>query len=199
MPAAESSCLDWNDGVNLSGPYPIEVDGFPLMVYCDMTTDGGGWTQLYDQDVAVPPGYELPATWAGAAGVNIDQPNAGHYSILYLIPEFEGATPGFEFFIDWPNDGNDFVRWKQDTNPFVGRDVRDIVQSPTNQVGCSLPFGGLAADGDVFSTMDGTTNVCWWWAIGTSAPLPPLADGIPAYGASDTGSLVATRTRLWVR
>jgi hypothetical protein len=193
-PAVASSCLDLrNDGVDVDGTYSIEVNSSPLTVYCDMTTDGGGWTQLYDQDVAQ--GYLPTATWA--AGVNTDQPNLGQYSILNLIDEFEGASAGFQFFIDWPNDGNDFVRWEQPKNPFdlPRGTVSNLVESPTNQVGCT-PFGGLAAEGKVASTMDGSTNSCWWWAIGTSAP---FGAGIPAYGTSDANSLVATRTRLWVR
>jgi hypothetical protein len=162
-----------------------------------MTTDGGGWTQLYDQDVAQ--GFLPTATWA--AGVNPGDPNMGQYSILNLIDEFEGASSGFEFFIDWPDDGDgsDFVRWEQSENPFDGRgSVSNVVQSPTNQIGCTA-FDGLAADGDGLSTLDGSTDFCWWWAIGTSAPFGG-GSGIPAYDNSDAGGrLVVTRTRLWVR
>ena len=122
----------------------------------------------------------------------------GHYSILNLISEFEGASSGFEFFIDWPDNGSDFVRWEQTVNPFNGRGtVSNIVQSPTGQVGCTS-FGGLGADGDGTSTLDGSTDICWFWAIGTWAPY--LNVGIPAYQGSDAGKLMATtRTRLWVR
>jgi hypothetical protein len=177
----------------MDGTYPIEVGGSTLTVYCDMTTDGGGWTQLYDQDVAL--GFETPAVWT--AGVNTGAPNMGHYSILNLMADFEGTTAGFEFFIDWPNDGADFVRWEQSEDPFVGRGaVSGIVQSPTNQFGCT-PFEGLAADLSGSSTLDGSSGRCWWWAIATSAP---YGGGIPAYDASDAGGrLAATRTRLWVR
>jgi hypothetical protein len=193
MGPVASSCLDLlNDGVDVDGTYSIVVGGSPLTVYCDMTTDEGGWTQLYDQDVAL--GFEPTAIWAG--GVNPDQPNMGHYSILSLMADFEGASPGFEFFIDWPNEGGGFVRWAQSENPFVGRGtVSSIVESPTNQTGCTA-FDGLGADNDGSSTLDGSSTTCWWWAIGTSAP---YGAGIPAYGNSDAGQLVATQTRLWVR
>ena len=194
MPPLASSCLELrNQGETVDGTYEIEVNGSTLTVYCDMTTDGGGWTQLYDQDASV--GFLPTTTWA--EGVNSDQPNGGQYSILDLIDAFEGGSPGFEFFLDWPNDGSDFVRWAQSDNPFTGRGVvTSIVQSPTNQIGCT-PFGGLAADGDGDSTMDGSTNNCWAWAVGTSAP---YGGGIPGYASSDAGSLIsAMRTRLWVR
>jgi hypothetical protein len=195
MPPVATSCLDLNDGMNTNGEYMIEVNGNPLTVYCNMTTDDGGWTQLYDQDVAVAPGYASTDDWAG--GINTQAPDSGHYSILNLISEFEGSESGFEFYIDWPDDGSDFVRWEQSLNPFDGRGtVSKIVRSPANQAGCGN-FGGLAADGDGFSTLDGSANFCWWWAIGTSAE---LGSGIPAYDASDVGGrFVATRTRLWVR
>jgi hypothetical protein len=64
-------------------------------------------------------------------------------------------------------------------------------------------FGGLAAEGDGISTLDGSTNACAWWAIGTTGPYgssqTPIDDVIPAYDTSDAGQLLATRTRLWVR
>jgi hypothetical protein len=194
MPITASSCLDLlNEGVNVDGTYTIEVNGSPLTVYCDMNTDEGGWTQLYDQDVAQ--GYLPAQTWAD--GVNITQPDSGQYSILNLIDDFEGNTSGFEFFIDWPNDGADFVRWQQSENPFDGRGLAggSVVQSPTGQEGCTT-FGGLGVENGGRAALAGSINQCWWWAVGTSQQ---YSAGIPAYLSSDASGLVATRTRLWVR
>jgi hypothetical protein len=197
MPPLASSCLDLlNAGETTDGIYAIEVGGNPLDVYCDMTRFGGGWTQLYDQDVAQ--GYLPTATWAG--GVNTTQPDSGQYSILNLIDDFEGSVPGFEFFIDWPFPPPTitltWIRWFQSLNPFSGRGIVAIAsEAPFNQVGCS-DFGGLASEADGLATLNGSTNFCAWWAIGTTRS---WADGIPAYENSDSGQLVATRARLWVR
>ncbi len=46
-PITATSCLDlYNAGVTSSGTYAIDpdLDGSPVNVYCDMTTDGGGYT-----------------------------------------------------------------------------------------------------------------------------------------------------------
>jgi len=70
----------------VSGIYEIEpVVGQPVLVYCDMSTDGGGWTLVGSsgastplQDVAIPyhgaltslsPGSANPGVWDGLAGV----------------------------------------------------------------------------------------------------------------------------------
>ncbi|KPK66440.1 MAG: hypothetical protein AMS21_02385, partial [Gemmatimonas sp. SG8_38_2] len=61
--------------------------------------------------------------------------------------------------------------------------------------GCTS-FDGLADDANGFSTLDGSTGSCAYWAIGTSAL---YGRGIPGYADSDGGALIATRARLWVR
>lgn len=197
----KTSCLEWRDaGATDDKTYVIEVGGGELSVYCDMNTRGGGWTQLYDQDV-VDRGY-LPTAddWVGP--VNVDEPDQGQYSILHLTAEFENTSGEFEFLMDWEEGRTDFVHWTQLLNPFDGRGGTPftINQSPMDQKGCTTEFGGLADDRDGSSLLDGAPDgTCWWWAVGTSMPYAFI--GIPAYGSSSPPSrqLIAKRTRLWVR
>ena len=43
-PRAKRDCLDWrNAGYKKDDLYTIHFDGSPKKVFCDMTTDGGGW------------------------------------------------------------------------------------------------------------------------------------------------------------
>lgn len=189
-----------------SGFYPISIGDTPYSAYCDMATDGGGWTQVFDQDVTVANGYLKASSWA--EGVNVQAPNSGQYSILAQLERLKGASPAFEFLLDWgaPNVGS--VEWTQVENPIAKTAVpttSNIVEYPTGQLddtGCgSLGFRGLSLtaptnSGNGVALLNGdASSTCYFWALGMSARWNA---GIPTY--LNPGNLTGTqRARLWMR
>lgn len=63
-----TSCLDLlNDGIaSASGDYWIDFDGVSTSATCDMTTDGGGWTLVFDDDFesAPDPGWSVSTRYS---------------------------------------------------------------------------------------------------------------------------------------
>jgi len=180
------------------GLYTIDTDGTgpkpAVQVYCDMTN--GGWTQILDQDTTVSGGYLPAATWR--AGVATTAPNAGQWSILNRIADFQTTDLTYEFRLTYTNAQTSFIQWAQTGNPATGTrgTLSAITQSPANQSGCGA-FAGLANDAQTDSAWDADVGGCWWFAVGSSAAWNN--SGIPAYNASAAGQLATNRGRLYVR
>jgi hypothetical protein len=156
----------------------------------------GGWTQILDQDTTVSGGYLPSATWR--AGVATTAPNAGQWSILNRIADFQNTDLTYEFRLTYTNAQTTFIQWAQTGNPATGTrgTLSGITQSPANQAGCGA-FAGLANDGQAESAWDGDPGGCWWFAVGSSATWN--ASGIPAISTSSVGQVTTNRGRLYVR
>ncbi len=191
-----------------NGLYSIDPDGvgaLPLMtVYCDMTTAGGGWTQVFDHDVSK--GYRAANLWSS---VNPTLPNQGLYSILNQLGALKSGA-NYEFRMNWtagnPNIVGKSLQWTQVQNPTAVTDptavtVSNLVQNPTNQTGGGA-FSGLAMKVTGNSYLSGERTGFFYWPIGVAAAFVDGTgvSGVPTFISSSAGAAgSATRSQLWIR
>jgi hypothetical protein len=176
-----------------NGVYPVKPpqSGVSFQVYCDMTH--GGWTQVFDQDVAVGNGYLSSTTWLD--GVTTTAPNAGQWSVLQHLDAL-GCVNGCRLRITWNAAEDASFEFTQNGSPLTASvpQVMSVVMNPLNQVG----YGGGAFEGLTLRSGAalGGESQGRAWSIGTESA---YNGGIPAYAGSAAGGLTTNRTRLYFR
>lgn len=178
------NCLDYkNGGYNIDGIYLIDPDGVggnqAFNCYCDMTNNGGGWTLVFNHDIAG--GYWLNDAEADQFNIASPELTTSKYSILYKIDDLRSVATKYEFRLFYPS-LNKTNHWSQTFNPRSGGSFTTPVAGYTAiSIGMTANGWGGLENNNENTYLDGTVyDGNWWYSIGSKASFP----GMPAESSS---------------
>lgn len=180
---------------NGSGTYTINPGGSGnISVYCDMATDGGGWTRLMYHDYVAS---SLFASTAEAQTSNVANPLSAKYSILYLLQHFKRSGK-YELRIKWP-EVTPLRNWWTQTSDFRSQPAAGYVGIQIDST--SNSWGGLEYSTSGKTLADGSVGIGdWFYAVGAMTDQwGATTPGIPVSDQIMGNNVGAPRMELWVK
>ncbi len=193
----ESNCFDiLNNGYSLGdGQYPI-ING--LNVLCDMTTDNGGWTLVFNHDILEGGGFMADSESLNS-NTSFASLETDKYSILGNLESFR-RSGNFEFRLAWKGYSEKNI-WSQTSNPTTSPISG---YSPISVEIADSGWGGLERGLSQYSFIDGSVGTTgWYFAIGSRVTwgetTKPECLGMPASDLLAGYYCGVPNVNLWVK
>ena len=192
--------LDLNPSAT-DGVYTIDPDGDGLLLrdaYCDMSTDGGGWTKLGSA--------QYPFFFSAASWDQYGLPEDANFVYLTDLDDFAvNGTYTLRYVVgsstDWLDVREHYTVWSQDHNPFTSStNGSDYVYIAGEESTTCNGFNGLHHNYQGYSRatdVDSSDSYgCWWQQV---IPIAYYNWNPPGYLEGYDGPNTHTWQSIWVR